>query len=129
MRIPKGTSTTETKGGGVMETKAKIKLVTEIICIIVIAWFVASTLEVQLHNLDKGYEYSHVNLWAIITTHTIEMEIVDCEIDKPTDTFLVTVEDSNGNQYAYYDTEYWYPTCKLLVTMQGNRVIDAKQRR
>ena len=96
------------------------------IAIAMLIWIVASTLEVQLHNLDVDYVYNKANLWAILTTTETEMKVVDCEIDKPTDTWLVTVEDIKGNQYSYYDSDFQYNGWIKTVKLQGKVIIDAR---
>ena len=96
------------------------------IVIVVLVWFVASTIEVQTHNLDSNYVYNKANIWAILTTTETEMKVVDCEIDKPTDTFEVTLENIKGEQYAYYDSEYQYNGWIKEVKMQGKTIVDVK---
>lgn len=96
------------------------------ICIIIILWFALSTTEVWMHSLDTDYIYNKANVWAIMSTSTTEMKVVDCEIDKPTDTWLVTVEDIKGNQYSYYDSEIQYNGWIKTVTMQGNEIINVR---
>lgn len=94
--------------------------------IIMLGWIVVSTIEVQIHNLDVDYVYSKANIWAILTTTETEMKVVDCEIDKPTDTWLVTVEDIKGNQYSYYDSDFQYNGWIKTVKLQGKIIIDVK---
>lgn len=94
---------------------------------LLILWWGASTIEVWSHNYDSDYIYSKANVWAILTTHTTEMKVVGCEIDKPTDTWLVTVEDIKGNQYSYYDSEIQYNGWIKEVTMQGTKIIEVKE--
>lgn len=96
------------------------------ICIIIVLWFALSTTEVWIHSLDTGYVYNKANVWAIMSTTTTEMKVVNCEIDKPTDTWLVTVEDIKGNQYSYYDSEIQYNGWIKEITMQGVNIVDAK---
>lgn len=96
------------------------------IVIAMLVWVVLSTMEVQIHNLDVDYVYSKANIWAILTTTETEMKVVDCEIDKPTDTWLVTVEDIKGNQYSYYDSDFQYNGWIKTVKLQGKIIIDVK---
>ena len=96
------------------------------ICIVIILWFALSTTEVWIHSLDTDYIYNKANVWAIMSTSTTEMKVVDCEIDKPTDTWLVTLEDIKGNQYAYYDDEIQYNGWIKKVTMQGKCVVNVR---
>ena len=96
------------------------------IVIIILGWFILSTIEVQMHNLDTNYIYNKANLWAILTTTETQMKVVDCEVDAPTDTFLVTLEDIKGEQYAYYDSEFQYNGWIKSVTMQGKTIIDVE---
>lgn len=96
------------------------------IVIAMLIWVIASTMEVQLHNLDKGYVYSKANLWGILTTTTTEMKVVDCEIDKETDTFEVTLENIKGEQYAYYDSDFQYNGWIKEVKLQGKAIVNVK---
>ena len=96
------------------------------IAIAILTWVVLSTMEVQLHNLDTNYVYNKANIWAILTTTETQMKVVNCEIDKSTDTFLVTVEDIKGNQYDYYDTDYQYNSWIKTIKLQGNIIVDAR---
>ena len=94
---------------------------------LIIIWFVLSIFEVQTHNLDHGYQYNKANAIVLITTQTETMTVVGCEVDKPTDSFLVTVRDSNGNEWDYYDTEYQYNGHELNVTMRNREIIDLSE--
>lgn len=96
------------------------------VVIAMLIWVIASTMEVQLHNLDVDYVYSKANIWAILTTTETEMKVVDCEVDAPTDTFLVTLEDIKGEQYAYFDTDFQYNGWIKEVKMQGKQIVDVK---
>lgn len=96
------------------------------ICIVVILWFALSTTEVWIHSLDTDYVYNRANIWAIMSTYTTEMKVINCEIDKPTDTWLVTVEDIKGNQYSYYDSEIQYNGWIKEITMQGKNIVDVR---
>lgn len=96
------------------------------VCVIVLVWFMLSTIEVWTHSMDNDYIYAKGNVWAILATSTTEMKVVDCEIDKPTDSWLVTVEDIKGNQYQYYDSEIQYNGWIKEITMQGVNIVDAK---
>ena len=97
------------------------------ISILLIIWFMLSTMEVWIHNWDSNYIYSKGNVWAILTTHTTEMKVVACEPEKETDTFIVTLEDIKGNQYDYYDSEYQYNNWVKVCVMQGTKIIDVKE--
>lgn len=103
-----------------------MKKIFYIICITIILWFALSTIEVWTHSLNTDYIYNKANIWAIMSTSTTEMKVVDCEIDKPTDTWLVTVEDIKGNQYMYYDSEIQYNGWIKTVTMQGKIIINVE---
>lgn len=94
---------------------------------LVIIWFVLSVFEIQTHNLDHNYQYNKVNAIVLMTTKTEIMTVVGCEICKEDDSFLVTVEDGNGNQWDYYDTEFQYNGHELNVTMRDREIIDVSE--
>ena len=96
------------------------------VVIAMLVWVVLSTMEVQLHNLDTDYVYNKANIWAILTTKETEMKVVDCEIDKATDTFEVTLEDIKGERYAYFDTDFQYNGWIKEVKLQGKNIVDVK---
>lgn len=96
------------------------------IAIAMLIWIVTSTLEVQMHNLDANYVYNKANIWAILTTTETQMKVVNCEIDKATDTFEVTLEDIKGEQYAYFDTDFQYNGWIKEVKLQGKQIVDVK---
>lgn len=102
-----------------------IQFMAYIICIIILAWIFVSTVEVWVKQKTKSPIYSKVNCYNAFTQHTAEMKVVECTPHKADDSFLVTVEDIRGNQYAYYDTEYMYNGWIIKVTMDGNQIIDA----
>jgi hypothetical protein len=93
--------------------------------IIVLLWVAVSTLEVQMHNLDSNYVYNKGNLWVLISAHTTDMIVRDCQ-GVITDDFEVTVEDIEGNLYAYIDTEPREIGSVIRVTMSGSKIINAK---
>ena len=95
------------------------------ICIIIIMWFVISTIEVWIHNASKGNEYSKYNIWVIISSHRTDMIVVDCQ-GKQNDTYEVTVEDIKGYYYAYYDSEPREIGNVIRITISGNEIINAR---
>ena len=102
----------------------------EIICGIVVIlfflWLINSTVEVWSHQYDDDYVYGKANAWALIVTRTREMRVVDCVPEKG-DEYLVTVEDINGNQYAYYSDTVTETETVVKVVMQGSRIADVKE--
>lgn len=97
-----------------------------VICTIIILWFVASTVEVWIHN-TKATEtaYSKANVWVQISAHTTDMRVVDCH-GNPDDSYTVTVEDINGNRWAYIDTEPKETKTILSITMSGDEIINVR---
>lgn len=101
------------------------------ICVAILLWLMASTIEVWTHNVKEAEEpYNKANAWAIVAeanahkTQT-EMEVVDCQ-GVYSDDYEVTVEDSNGNLWAYIDTEPKEIGSTLTITMDGDEIVDAK---
>ena len=132
-----------------MEMKSAIKLICYGFCIGIIMWFICSTVEVWTRDLDTDYEYSKANVWEAtvdsnsetetnvvsteaptteeptkdeIKNNTVHVKVVDC-IESYGD-YEVTVEDSEGNLWAYYDTE-WLPNgYPLRATFNGDEIVD-----
>ena len=111
----------------------KIKLM-YLLCIVFLLWVAVSTVEVWIHNATETEKpYSDLNVWAITVSENkteipdvrqeIAMTVVSC--DPIEDYYEVVVEDYNGNQWAYYDTDFQASKTQMLVTIQGKRVIDA----
>lgn len=94
------------------------------VCAVLILWILTSTMEVQMHSLEYGYIYNKANLWAILTSETKEMKVTECT--KINDAMEIVVEDIEGNQYAYYDTEAREIGTILNVKFQGNAIVEAE---
>lgn len=74
------------------------------VCIILLAWIMASTTEIMIHNGNESYEYSKMNCWVILCGHATEtVTVVEC--NAVGNYYEITVEDSKGNLWAYYDDE------------------------
>lgn len=95
------------------------------VIIAILTWVVLSTMEVQVHNLDVDYVYNKANLWVLISAHTTDMIVRDCQ-GVPSDDYEVTVEDIEGNLYAYIDTEPREIGSVLRITMSGDEIINAR---
>ena len=83
---------------------AKLNRVLNVIGIILLLWVVISTMEVIFHNGNENYEYSKGNLWVIMTSES-ETTVTVVECIPEGNYYEVTVEDSKGNLWAYYDDE------------------------
>lgn len=82
----------------------KANIIMNIVGIILLLWVVISTMEVIIHNGNENYEYSKANLWVLMTESTTEtVTVVECTPQG--NYYEVTVEDSKGNLWAYYDDE------------------------
>lgn len=96
------------------------------ICGAIILWLIVSTVEVWVHNAtETEITYSKANVWVQVSSHTTDMKVVDCQ-GYFTDDYKVTVEDINGNQWAYIDTEPKELGTVLSITMSGDEIIDAR---
>ena len=86
----------------------KAKQVFCILCLILFTWIILSTLEIGFHNTDENYQYSKANCFEIILNHAENgtVTVVDCQ--KEFNYYIVTVEDSKGNLWSYYDYDYKY---------------------
>ena len=94
------------------------------ICIMILVWFAVSTMEVWLHNF-KGNEYHKGNVWLLMSNHTTDMVVVDCQGNYDDD-YLITVKDVKGNLYAYIDTEPKLNGDVLRITINGNEIMNAR---
>lgn len=64
-----------------------------------------------------------------IVSHTYVPQpttVVDCVMETGNEYYTVTVEDSKGEQWAYYDDEYKEIGSVLNVQFNGNEVVGAK---
>ena len=84
--------------------KAKIKATLYIICVALLLWVIISTMEVMFCNGNEDYTYSKVNCWVLLTSET-ETTVTVVECVPVGNYYEVTVEDSKGNLWAYYDDE------------------------
>ena len=114
-------------------------------------WMITSTINVVAHNGNPNYEYNRANFWVAtveepttetptteeptteaptteatteeeIETNEIRVKVVDC-VESYGD-YEVTVEDSEGNLWAYYDSE-WLPNGYVLrATFNGDEIVD-----
>lgn len=76
-----------------------------IICFIILAWLLISWIDVATHNLNKGYEYGKWNIFTwFIKTETRNCVVTDCQPEGKH--YVVTIEDSKGNLWSYYDFDY-----------------------
>lgn len=85
-----------------------IKRVFAKISIIFILWIILSTLEIGFHNTDKDYQYSKLNCFEILAKYqkTETKTVIDCQ--REMNYYIITVKDSKGNIYQFYDDEYYY---------------------
>ncbi len=83
---------------------SKLNKVLNVVGIVLLLWVVISTMEVIFHNGNENYEYSKGNLWVVMTeTKSETVTVVECIPEG--NYYEVTVEDSKGNLWAYYDDE------------------------
>ena len=83
---------------------SKLNKMLNVVGIVLLLWVVISTMEVIFHNGNENYEYSKGNLWVIMTETTTEtVTVVECVPEG--NYYEVTVEDSKGNLWSYYDDE------------------------
>lgn len=105
--------------------KLKANTIGLVFGVVLLTWLLVSTAEVFVANTsEKPYEYCKANLWVLATKEIRTCEVVDCmAID---DYYEVVIEDRQGNQWAYYDTEYCPKGTSLYVTFDGTEIINAK---
>lgn len=136
-----------------MEMEMNIKKAVELILIGLglglAVWMITSTINVVAHNSESNYEYSKANFWEatvvdsksetateVITEEptteettkeetestAVRVVVVDC-VESYGD-YEVTVEDAEGNLWAYYDSE-WLPNGYVLrATFNGDEIVD-----
>ena len=56
-----------------------------------------------------------------------ETAVVDCVRETGNEYYTVTVEDSKGEQWAYYDNSYQPIGTILNCSFNGNEIVDAKE--
>ena len=101
--------------------KGKIKVLCYALVIIALLWIGKSTVDVWTGNVGKG------NFWLILENKKeTENTVIDCVKSNGNEYYTVTVEDSEGNQWSYYDDQ-WKPVGTVLrVTWEGNKIVKAK---
>lgn len=65
-----------------------------------------------------------------IVSHTYVPQpttVVDCVRETGNEYYTVTVEDSKGEQWAYYDDEYQPIGTVLNASFNGNEIVDVKE--
>ena len=100
------------------KTKAK-SIICYALLIIVLLWLILST--VDMWNGGKG----KWGFWYLCGNHATETECVvtACTEYNGDSYYTVTVEDRNGNQWCYYDSEEQPVGTVLRVTWNGNNEI------
>lgn len=93
------------------------------ICAIILAWMIVCWVNVVCHNGNKDYVYPRWNMFTWFSeTETESYVVIDCEpID---DYYVVTIEDRNGNQWAYYDDRFLSNGHLVRPTFNGNEIVD-----
>ena len=84
--------------------KGKIKGIAKSLCyalvIVVLLWIGKSTVDVWQGNVGKG------NFWLLLENKTETETVIDCVKSNGDNYYTVTVKDSEGNQWSYYDDTY-----------------------
>lgn len=89
--------------------------------------YLINTVCIMLIVLIIAYAITHIILEQLFTNRNTVMTVVDCERSEGNEYYTVTVEDTNGNQWAYYDDEYKGIGTELVIGMNGNdEIIDVK---
>ena len=104
---------------------AKKETIGYTICVVILLWIIASTVEVWIHNAHITENYSKANLWVLMTAHTTDMVVVGCEGNR-NDDYIVTVKDIEGNLYAYIDSTIKANGDVIRITISGNEIINAR---
>lgn len=97
----------------------KTKKIMYVIAIIVVLWFAASTVAPK----------ANWSFWAILANSKTQTEtvVIDCKMENGNHYYTVTVEDANGNQWAYYDDEYRENGTEIMCTFNGHEIVDARE--
>ena len=106
----------------------KAEIVAYGVCIALLVWVAISTIEIWVRNVSETQkECTKANVWVLATTHTTDMKVTNCQGNWD-DTYEVTVEDIEGNLWAYYDSEPKEIGDVLSITMSGDEIINATER-
>lgn len=114
---------------------AKVKGIVLMLLTLWALWVMVSTLDVCIHNGNPNYEYSRANFYEVLLaidaqikspTETKVVLVVDCEYDKATGWYEVTVRDLDGNDWAYYDDEQQAVNDILTVTYREMEIIEVR---
>lgn len=84
-------------------TKANVIYV---ICTLILVWMIASWVDTITHNGNENPQYASWNMFALLTTTETETDsctVVAC-CDNGNGDYRITVEDKDGNLWAYYDS-------------------------
>lgn len=82
----------------------KLNIIVNAIGIVILVWIIISAIEVNIYNGNENHEYSRSNVFVIMTeTKSETVTVVECIPEG--NYYEVTVEDSKGNLWAYYDDE------------------------
>ena len=98
----------------------KAKRIAYAISIAVLLWVVASTIGAWTGNVCKW------NIWGLLCDRETETVVTACEKTQGDRYYTVTVEDTDGNQYSYYDSA-WQPKGRVIyVIWDGTQIVDTK---
>ncbi len=84
----------------------KKKCIIYIACLIPLIWVGASYIDTVINNGNEKPKYAPWNVFTWIReteTETENCEVVSCE--NANGNYRITIEDTNGNLWAYYDSD------------------------
>lgn len=64
-----------------------------------------------------------------IKTETVTVVAINCTYKANENCYEVTIRDQNGNDWAYYDTEYVPKGTEMNAIFTDGRVVDVSERR
>ena len=105
------------------DTKGKPKtIIGYALLILVLLWMIASTVDVWKGGKGKW------GFWYLCMSNATESTctVTACVKSQGDCYWTVFVEDTNGNQWAYYDDTYMKKGTQLCVSFNGNEIVDAK---
>lgn len=105
-------------------TKANVIYV---ICASILVWMIASWVDTIAHNGNENPQYASWNMFALLTTTETETDsctVVSCV--KANGNYRVTIEDSNGNLWAYYDSDSREIGEEITPVWNGNEIVGLK---
>lgn len=73
------------------------------VCVGILMWIFISTAEVMIHNDNESYNYSRYNFFVNILEGARETKVMVVECVPVDNYYEITVEDADGNLWAYYD--------------------------